>query len=900
MGRRRVSALLAVAAALVASLAAPSVAGAAETKVMYRLYNEWTGEHFYTASATERDSLSKVGWDYEGAAWSAPEKSGSPVYRLYNPWVDGGDHHYTTDAHEYAALKEAGWRQEGVGWYSDDARGEALYRLYNPYATTGTHHYTADANERDQLQTLGWDYEGVAWYGIDENASSGDGIYTNVEYQDDVLVIDNYEVTDGGYLVKKSVYDRAVAEWRGRNPSGAKGAGAKSGPTCAAFPANKKNPQGAVGAFEVLDSEYRPDYSDPLLFLKVVQADDPRDVFKKVDLRGTYNDLEMSKPAAASGVKVVSVKDGKLTFKVSKKVGGCSADLEFSVTPVFNFDVDWSLSGFKKCVFEIGLTGTTTLDISAKYSETIPLLKKPIVVNLGNGFSVAFNINLKASADGKVYVKVEQTNTIGAEYKNGKWKDISDNDTDYKKPSFSGTVTAGVQPYGMLQVVTVDLIDLGIDVGAKATGEMEEHKPDASQSSAVTCVDIAAFLYGEINVGTNTKWMKSAGITLPSLVFWDVDSSPVSETLHWENGKKVKKCTFDDGEVTGGAFGDLRVVQVDLGSEHSAAITEDGSLWLWGYNGDFNVGYGDRQENINVPRKLDGLDDVISVALGPFNSAAITDDGSLWTWGSNDSGQVGNGETGYAVDVPTKVMSDVKAAAFGLCHAAAIKKDGSLWTWGLDVDGCLGDDSGVSARYTPKKVLDGVVDMSLGGSTTAAIKTDGSLWMWGDNQYGQFGNGTTEGSATPLKVMDGVSDVATNGESTVILKKDGSVWECGWGLSEAKRHTEPKLVMTGGSSVDVEGNRDIDTNRAAVLKQDGTLWSWGQNEDGRIGDGTKTDRPEPVQIMSGVSSFSLGDSHGAAVKKNGSLWMWGVNYAGELGNGTEVGSLKPIAINDPK
>ena len=136
------------------------------TSVMYRLYNKWTGEHFYTASATERNSLTKVGWTYEGPGWTAPKKSNTPVYRLYNPYVNGGDHHYTTSATERDALRSEGWRYEGVGWYSDDAKGVPLYRQYNPYAVTGTHNYTADTRERDHLISLGWRDEKIAWYGV--------------------------------------------------------------------------------------------------------------------------------------------------------------------------------------------------------------------------------------------------------------------------------------------------------------------------------------------------------------------------------------------------------------------------------------------------------------------------------------------------------------------------------------------------------------------------------------------------------------------------------------------------------------------------------------------------------------------------------------------------------------
>ena len=146
----------------------PSVARAADTQDMYRLYNHWSGEHHYTADAVECDRLRKLGWTYEGVAWTAPVTSNTPVYRLYNPYAPQGDHHYTTSKGEYDRLAEIGWRQEGVGWYSDDDKGVELHRLFNPYALSCTHHYTASEEERDALVKLGWRYEGTAWYGVAE------------------------------------------------------------------------------------------------------------------------------------------------------------------------------------------------------------------------------------------------------------------------------------------------------------------------------------------------------------------------------------------------------------------------------------------------------------------------------------------------------------------------------------------------------------------------------------------------------------------------------------------------------------------------------------------------------------------------------------------------------------
>lgn len=131
---------------------------------MYRLYNPNSGEHLYTASASERDNLTPLGWVYEGIGWNAPETSNSPVYRLYNP--NSGDHHYTLSADEKNWLVTLGWRDEGVGWYSDDNQTVPIYRQFNPNATIGTHNYTRSKDENDWLGTLGWHLEGIGWYGV--------------------------------------------------------------------------------------------------------------------------------------------------------------------------------------------------------------------------------------------------------------------------------------------------------------------------------------------------------------------------------------------------------------------------------------------------------------------------------------------------------------------------------------------------------------------------------------------------------------------------------------------------------------------------------------------------------------------------------------------------------------
>ena len=133
---------------------------------MYRLYNPNSGEHFYTATAGEKNHLVKVGWKYEGIGWIAPS-SGNAVYRLYNP--NAGDHHYTMNAGEKNNLVKVGWKYEGIGWYSDVKKAVPLYRAYNPNAKAGSHNYTVNYAEQKNLLRVGWRDEGIAWYGINKS-----------------------------------------------------------------------------------------------------------------------------------------------------------------------------------------------------------------------------------------------------------------------------------------------------------------------------------------------------------------------------------------------------------------------------------------------------------------------------------------------------------------------------------------------------------------------------------------------------------------------------------------------------------------------------------------------------------------------------------------------------------
>lgn len=136
----------------------------ASYEVLYRAYNPYTGEHLFTNSLGEYNSITSIGWRKEGVAWKAPVASGSIVYRLYNPY--SGDHHYTTDKSEYDKLATYGWKQEGTAWRSASSSDMPVYRLYNQYVSVGTHHYTTSLTEYNSLVQYGWKQEGTGWYGL--------------------------------------------------------------------------------------------------------------------------------------------------------------------------------------------------------------------------------------------------------------------------------------------------------------------------------------------------------------------------------------------------------------------------------------------------------------------------------------------------------------------------------------------------------------------------------------------------------------------------------------------------------------------------------------------------------------------------------------------------------------
>jgi|GEM_PF-3323625 len=302
-------------------------------------------------------------------------------------------------------------------------------------------------------------------------------------------------------------------------------------------------------------------------------------------------------------------------------------------------------------------------------------------------------------------------------------------------------------------------------------------------------------------------------------------------------------------EITLGSTGDVELWAkwnsdfgiISCGNGHTVAIKSNGTLWAWGRNNYGQLGDGTTVGK-SSPVQIDGSTDWARVSCGEYYTVAMKTNGSLWAWGYNNSGQLGDGTTvGKSSPVQIGISTDWVSVSCGERHTVAIKSNGTLWAWGYNYYGQLGDGT-TANKSSPVQIGGGSTDwasVSCGNDHTVAIKSNKTLWAWGYNGSGQLGDGTTGNKSSPVQI----------GSST------------DWAS-----------VSCGGS-------------HTVALKSNKTLWAWGNNGSGQLGDGTTTNKSSPVQI--GVSTdwarVSCGNDHTIAIKSNGALWAWGGNNYGQLG-----------------
>ena len=357
---------------------------------------------------------------------------------------------------------------------------------------------------------------------------------------------------------------------------------------------------------------------------------------------------------------------------------------------------------------------------------------------------------------------------------------------------------------------------------------------------------------------------------------WEAVYAGQNYTIAIRRDGSLWACGVNDKGQLGDSTNIQRLTLVRVGSDnnwaaadaryqHTIAIKKDGSLYAWGYNGMGMLGDNTKIDK-NKPTQVGSADNWAAAAVGgSTNSAhtiAIRADGSLYVWGCNYFGEIGNGSLGGSAPnqtTPQRVGALYEWASFeaGANHNIAIKKVGTLWVWGSNQNGQLGlDNSGTGThRPSPQQVGrdDDWATVIAGSAHSIAIKKDGSLWAWGFNNAGQVGDDTTLNKTTPVLIS------TSNDWKAVVARY---------------RHN-------------------------LAIKTDGSLWAWGLNNSGQLGDGTATNRSIPTRVGTAYDwvVVAAGENHSMGIKIDGSLWAWGNNSSGQFGDNTKASCNAPVLLN---
>ena len=352
--------------------------------------------------------------------------------------------------------------------------------------------------------------------------------------------------------------------------------------------------------------------------------------------------------------------------------------------------------------------------------------------------------------------------------------------------------------------------------------------------------------------------------------------------------------------------------QVSCGYLTSSGIQSNGTLWTWGYNP-----YGQLAQNntqsYSSPVQVGALTTWTKISGSLWSQQAIQSNGTLWSWGNNSYGQLGVNTSTANISSPVQILSPFQGTWIQIStngtskSSAAIISPGTLWMWGQNTSGQLGNNS-TTNQSSPIQVgaLSTWSQVSSSGAYTTAIQNNGTLWSWGQNASGQLGLNTTTGISSPVQVgslSTWTQVTAGTLTSTLAIQTPGTLWAWGGnnlgqlGTSNTTNYSSPVQIGVLNTWTQISSG---DYNGLAI-QSNGTLWSWGSNSFGQLGVNTAgangVSSPVQVGALSTWTQVRYGfPNYIIALQSNGTLWGWGNNTYGNLGNNTTTNYSSPIQI----
>jgi len=334
-----------------------------------------------------------------------------------------------------------------------------------------------------------------------------------------------------------------------------------------------------------------------------------------------------------------------------------------------------------------------------------------------------------------------------------------------------------------------------------------------------------------------------------------------------------------------------------------------GVIWSWGTNSSGVLGDGTTVLK-SSPVSVAGSG-WCQMSAGELHNLAVCANGTAWAWGAGSFGRLGD-NTAVAKSSPVSVVgsfTDWCQVSAGCDHSLGVRQNGTAWAWGANIFGQLGDNTTVS-KSSPVSVVSGITGwcrVSAGRGFSNGVRANGEAFGWGNAGAGRLGDGTTVSKSSPSLIAGGFStwcQISAGYDHSLGVRTNSSVWA--WG-GNSYGQLGDNTVVSKSSPVSVVGGfinwRQVSAggNTSLGVRADGSAWAWGNGCCGRLGAGTgpSVSRSSPVSIVGGFTDWcqvSSGRFHGLGVRTNGSIWAWGLGADGRLGDGTTVNKSSPVSV----